>query len=95
MKKKRDYVSCNSWGEMILRHSDNLSQCLQKKTLSAAERQYIAKMVTDTLQSIRTEESYDLFWQKVGHFCDSHNVQEAQLPQPKKRHVLMMACHTA
>ena len=35
-------------GEMILRHSDNLSQCLQKRTISAAEGQHVAKMVTDT-----------------------------------------------
>ena len=67
-------------GEMVLRHSDNLSQCLQKKTISAAEGQHLAKMVTDTLRSIRTEESYDLFRQKVVQFCEDNNVQEAQLP---------------
>jgi len=32
-------------GEMILRHSDNFSQCLQKKTISATEGQHVAKMV--------------------------------------------------
>ena len=82
--KKFDFVFGAILGEMILRHSDNLNQCLQKKTISAAEGQHVAKMVTDTLQSIRTDESYDLFWQKVVHFCEDHDVQEAQLPRPRK-----------
>ena len=41
-------------------------------------------MVINTLQSIRTEESYDLFWKKVLHFCECNNVQEAQMPRPRK-----------
>ena len=63
-------------GEMILRHSDNLSQCLQKRIISAAEGQHVAKMVTDTLQSIRTEKSYHLFWQKVVHFCEDQPITQ-------------------
>ena len=66
--KTYDFVFGATLGEMILRHSDNLSQCLQKKTISAAEGQHVAKMVINTLQSVRTEESYDLFWQKLLHF---------------------------
>jgi len=82
--RKFEFVFGAILGEMILRHSDNLSQCLQKKTISAAKGQHVAKMVTDTLQSIRNEESYDLFWQKVVHFCKGHNVQDTQLPRPRK-----------
>ena len=52
-------------GELILRHSDNLRQTLQKKTTSAAEGQQVARMVIDTLQSLRKQECYDLFWEKV------------------------------
>ena len=59
--KTFDFVFGATLGEMILQHSDNLSQCLQKKTISAAEGQQVAKMVINTLQSIRTEESYNLF----------------------------------
>ena len=82
--KKIEFAFGAILGEVVLSYSDNLSQCLQKKTISAAEGQHVAKMVTDTLRSIRTEESYDLFWQKVVHFCEDNNVQEAQLPQPRK-----------
>ena len=79
-----DFVFGATLGEMILRHSDNLSQCLQKKTISAAEGQHVAKMVINTFQSVRTEESYDLFWQKLIHFSECNNVQEAQVPRPRK-----------
>ena len=41
-------------GKMLLRHSDNLNQTLQKKTISAAEGQQVARMVITTLQSLRT-----------------------------------------
>lgn len=82
--KTYDFVFGATLGEMILRHSDNLSQCLQKKTISAAEGQQVAKMVISTLQSIRTEESYNLFWQKVVQFSECNNVQEAQKSHPRK-----------
>ena len=42
-------------GELILRHSDNLSRALQGSRVSAAEGQKIAKMTVKTLQSIRSE----------------------------------------
>lgn len=45
-------------GEMLLRHTDNLSQTLQKKTISAAEGQQVGRMVIDTLCTLRTKESY-------------------------------------
>ena len=81
--KTYDFVFGATLGEIILRHSDNLSQCIQKK-ISAAEGQQVAKMVINILQSIRTEESYDLFWEKVLHFSECNNVQEAQMPHPRK-----------
>ena len=41
-------------------------------------------MIIDTLQSARTEESYDLFWQKLLHFTECNNVQEIQMQHPRK-----------
>ena len=49
-------------GELISRHSDNISQTLQKKTTSAAEGQQVVRMVIDKLQGLRKQEYYDLFW---------------------------------
>ena len=47
-------------GEMILRHSDNLSRTLQHKELSASECQVVAQMTVRTLETTRTDASYDL-----------------------------------
>lgn len=69
-------------GEMILRHSDNLSQTLQKRTTSAAEGQVIAKMVIDTIAKLRTE--FDLFWEKVVKIAESVEIEEPQLPRQRK-----------
>ncbi len=51
--------------ELILRHSDNLSKTLQSPKVSAAEGQSIAKMTLVTVKSIRSESSFELFWDKV------------------------------
>lgn len=65
MMKTFDYLYGNTLGELILRHSDNLSRTLQSKSLSAAEGQQAAKMTVKTIQSMRTDETFDLFWEKV------------------------------
>ena len=49
-------------GELLLRDSDNLSKTLQSPHMSAAEGQKIAKMTIHTLESIRSEENFLLFW---------------------------------
>ena len=59
---------------MLLCHSDNLSKTLQKKTVSAAEGQHVGRMVIDTLKSLRTEESYDIFWTKVSTMAESGDI---------------------
>ena len=49
---------------MILRHTDNLSRALQKGDISAAEGQDTTMMTVKTLQSLRTDDKFHLFWQK-------------------------------
>ena len=71
-------------GELILRHADNLSSTLQKKSLSAAEGQLVASMTVETLDSIRNDDSFDLFWTKVITFVTSKNVNEPELPRQCK-----------
>ncbi len=79
-------------GEMLLRHFDNLSKTFQKKTISAAEGQQVGRMVVDTLQSLRAEESYDLFWTKVGKVAGSIDVEEPRLSRDTRSlSALMMA----
>ena len=71
-------------GEMLLRHTDNLSQTLQKKTISAAEGQQVGRLVIGTLSSLRTEESYNLFWEKAATVAKSVDVGEPQVPRQRK-----------
>lgn len=83
---KFDFLFGMILSEMLLRHSDNLSKTLQRKSVSAAEGQHVGRMVIDTLQSLRTEESYDLFWTKLSTMTDSADidVEEPQLPRRRK-----------
>ena len=63
--KTFEYYFGISLGELVLRHSDNLSRTLQHKSLSAAEGQHVAVMVVKTIESMRSEEAYKLFWDEV------------------------------
>lgn len=47
-----------------LGHTDNLSKTLQHTKCSATEGQHLIRMTTTTLQSVRSEEMFKLFWQK-------------------------------
>lgn len=52
-------------GYLILKHTDSLSQALQSPKLSASEGQHIASMTVTTLETLRNETNFKLFWQKV------------------------------
>ena len=70
--------------EVLLRHTDNLSKALQKKTISAAEGQGVAQMVIATICTLQTEESFSLFWKKVEGIAKSVTVAEPQLPRRRR-----------
>jgi len=71
-------------GELVLRHTDNLSKTLQHQSLSAAEGQIVADMVIRTIKKLRDEDSFDLFWLKVLKMSESLDM-EPQLPRQRKR----------
>ena len=52
-------------GEMLLKHSDNLSKTLQKETLSAADGQECAALTLKTLESLKSQEMFEYFWKKL------------------------------
>ena len=56
--KKMEYFYCVLLGEVILSHSDNLSQTLQRRDISAAIRQEVAELTVQTLMSIRTDDKF-------------------------------------
>jgi len=72
-------------GEIVLGHADNLSSTLQHQSMSAAGGQEIARMTIRTLESIRDDQSFDLFWMKVSQFVTLHKANEPQLPRQRKR----------
>lgn len=70
---------------MILRHCDNLSQTLQSKKISAAEGQCVAKMVIDTLSSLRTLDNFEIFWKNLLLVKESHDINDPQLPRKRRQ----------
>lgn len=71
-------------GELILKHSDNLSKTLQSPKLSASEGQRIATMTVKTLQSLRSDSNFDLFWRKAEITRQKLDVNEPELPRKRK-----------
>ena len=71
-------------GFLLLQHSDNLSKTLQSPKLCASEGQSLATMTVSTLQHIRDDHSFDLFWEKVERERQSLDVEDPQLPRRRK-----------
>ena len=59
-----EYYSGVKLDSLLLKHSDNLSKTLQKTKLSAAEGQSVASLTVKTLEKMRTDDSYHLFWER-------------------------------
>ena len=70
--------------EMILRHTDKLSKTLQNPELSSTEAHEIAMLTVKTLQSIYSDDNFDLFWQSVDRKNRHIDVEEAKLPRRRK-----------
>ena len=83
--KTFDYLYGVNLGEMVLKHSDNLSCTLQHKSMSAMEGHEIAVMTIATLKSLRNDTSFDLLWNKVNLMASKLNVDEPQLPRIRKK----------
>ena len=71
-------------GECLLRNTDNLSRTLQKKDFSAAEGQITMEQTKRTLMSIRSDTSFDLFWEKVTSMASDSDVNDPVLPRRRK-----------
>ena len=72
-------------GEMLLRHSDNLSRTLQDTTMSAVDGQAVAAMTLASLAKLRNEDCFALLWEKVDTLRKKLGVSgEAALPRKRK-----------
>lgn len=67
-------------GRMVLNMADNLSAALQGSTVSATDGQSLMRMTVTTLESIRSEESFTLFWQRTEQRRQQLGVPEPNLP---------------
>ena len=65
-------------------HSDNFSKTSQHKHLSAAEGQATTALSVKTIEKIRDDKSFDLFWAKVLTLVARFNVSEPSLPRKRK-----------
>ena len=82
--KKFDFFFGLTLDSRILRHADSLSATLQMKDLSACEAQELAEMTVKTLNSIRNDESFKLFWQRVLQESKSQRSKRAPTTEKKK-----------
>ena len=81
---KFDFLFGLVLGACILSHTDNLSKTLQIPKLSAADGQNIAELTCKTLERIRTDESFKLFWEKALRLQQTLGISEPSLPQKRK-----------
>ena len=71
-------------GQLLFSHSDNLSRTLQKRDISAAGAQEVASMTLKTLEKIRNDTDFHLFWFKVTKIANKLDVEEPQPPRRRK-----------
>lgn len=69
-------------GELVLKHTNNLSKALQNPKLCSSEGQQLAELTCKTLSSIRTD--FDLFWSKVISIQNNLEVNDPVFPRKRK-----------
>ena len=68
----------------ILNNSDNLHKTLQATQLSSIDAQRITLNTVSTLESICSDQNFNLFYKKVKNFAHDHDVDEPSLPGKRK-----------
>ena len=68
----------------MLKHTDNLSMTLQNPKLRSSEGRQIAELTRKTLEHIRTNDSFSLFWSKVTPKQEMLNVNDPVLPRKRR-----------
>ena len=72
-------------GELVLRHTDNLSKTLQHKEFSASESQDVAKLVVNTLGTLRNKDSFEFVCENLEKDQDNFEVPVDLPVLPRKR----------
>ena len=66
-------------GRLVLNMADDLSATLESSYFSANEGQSLVQLIVTTLQSIRSEDSFTMFWKKVERTGQQCGVAEPTL----------------
>lgn len=72
-------------GRVVLNMADNLSAALQGSTVSASEGQSLMQMTVTTLQSIRSDDFFAMFWKTVEKKRQQCGVDEPNLHQDSEK----------
>lgn len=83
--EKFEYFFGVSLASLIFGHSDNLSKTLQHTYISAVEGQSVSKMSVKTLEVMRSDTQFDLFWSKVFREASHLDVDDPTIPRKRKR----------
>ena len=70
---------------LIFCHTDNLSKPLQAVKMCVAQGQTVARQVVHTLEDLKSEENFALFWRKVKLDASNKDIEEPQLPRRRKK----------
>ena len=79
-----NYFFGSMLGELILKHTNNLSRTIQHVSQSAAEDQHVTAMTVATLNSMHSDDQFNLFWDVVVLKAEQLGVDEPQLPRRRK-----------
>ena len=79
-----DYFFGVSLASLIFGHSDNLSKTLQHAHISAVEGQSVANMCVKTLQIMRSDTQFDLFWARIIRITSELHIDKPSLPRKRK-----------
>ena len=80
------YLFGSMLGELVLKHTDNLSRTLQHASMSAAEGQQVTAMTVATLNSMCSDDRFDLFWDLAISMAEKLGVSGPQLPRQSRRY---------
>ena len=68
---------------LILSYTNNLNQTLQGTQMTAVYTQVISRACVTTLELIRSENEFSLFWNKLKQFAEKHKINEPHLLRRK------------
>ena len=69
-------------GKCVLKHTNNLSRTLQSPTLSDSDAHHVANLTYQTLEKIRDDKCFDIFWEKA--LLLQSNPDESVVPRMRR-----------